>query len=222
MLNEGQTSRPAGLRTRSRQPAADRVKAAPGKRPPKRPPKASRMIALASVCLVTLTGIEAALAAPVVTERVIEVEHVKIETTKTFEQVEAALDGALPPIDPAIAAALTNGDSGLAKKLEHGAELFIFLKRDHGAFLRSAGRSRKALQYEIGNPLTATMMTQHELPAALYAPLRVVLYENAAGGATFEYDKPSTLFGQFGDERVAAVSRDLDAELERALRRAAE
>ena len=29
-------------------------------------------------------------------------------------------------------------------------------------------------------------MTRHQIPAALYAPLRVVLYENAAGGATFE------------------------------------
>jgi NADP-dependent 3-hydroxy acid dehydrogenase YdfG len=34
--------------------------------------------------------------------------------------------------------------------------------------------------------------------------------------------KPSTLFGQFGDEQITAVGRELDAELERALRRAAE
>ena len=40
--------------------------------------------------------------------------------------------------------------------------------------------------------------------------------------ATFEYDKPSTLFGQFSDEQVTAVSRELDAEIERVLRRAAE
>jgi len=33
---------------------------------------------------------------------------------------------------------------------------------------------------------------------------------------------PSTLFGQFGDEQITAVGRELDAELERALRRAAE
>ena len=78
------------------------------------------------------------------------------------------------------------------------------------------------MQYDIGNPVTATRMTRHEMPAALYAPLRVVLYEKAAGGATFEYDRPSTLFGQFGDEQVTAVGRELDAELERALRRAAE
>jgi hypothetical protein len=29
---------------------------------------------------------------------------------------------------------------------------------------------RNAVQYEIGNPLTASMRTRHQLPAALYAP----------------------------------------------------
>jgi hypothetical protein len=60
-------------------------------------------------------------------------------------------------------------------------------------------------------------MTRHQLPAALYAPLRVLLYENEAGRAVFEYDRPSSLFGQFGDERVTAVGRELDASLERVL-----
>jgi uncharacterized protein (DUF302 family) len=45
-------------------------------------------------------------------------------------------------------------------------------------------------------------MTRHQLAAALYAPLRAVLYEDADGRGIFEYDKPSPLFGQFGDERV--------------------
>ena len=81
--------------------------------------------------------------------------------------------------------------------------------------LRVTGHARKAVQYDIGNPLIATRMTQHELPASLYAPLRVVLYENEAGHAVFEYDRPSSLFGQFGDERVTVVARELDASLER-------
>jgi uncharacterized protein (DUF302 family) len=165
---------------------------------------------------------EIAVADPIVTQQVFQVEHVKIESTKKFAEVEAALDAAIPQLDPAIGAALTNGEEKRAKELERGAELFIFLKRDHGALLQITGRPRKALQYEIGNPLTATRMTRHQIPAALYAPLRVVLYENTVGGATFEYDKPSTLFGQFGDEQITAVGRELDAELERALRRAAE
>jgi uncharacterized protein (DUF302 family) len=78
------------------------------------------------------------------------------------------------------------------------------------------------VQYEIGNPLTASKMTRYRLPAALYAPLRVVLYEDEQGHGIFEYDKPSSFFGQFGDERVTDVGRYLDATLEAALRHAAE
>jgi hypothetical protein len=37
----------------------------------------------------------------------------------------------------------------------------------------------------------------------------------------FEYDKPSSLFGQFGDDRVTNVGRYLDAALEAALKQAA-
>ena len=105
--------------------------------------------------------------------------------------------------------------------LQRGPELAIFSARDHGGLLRTAGLARRAVQYEMGNPLTATRMTQHRLSAALYAPLRILLYENEAGHAVFEYDLPSSLFGQFGDERVTAVGRELDASLERVLAQAA-
>jgi hypothetical protein len=61
-----------------------------------------------------------------------------------------------------------------------------------------------------------------QLAAALYPPIRVVLYENDAGHGVFEYDQPSTTLGQFGDEQVNAVARGLDAALARALLGAAE
>jgi len=184
--------------------------------------KATRMVMVASFSLMPLTRMEVAAADPMLTHQMFRVEHVKIESTKNFSEVQAALEAGIPQLDPAIGAALTNGEEARAEELGARAQLFIFLKRDHGALLQITGRPRRALQYEIGNPLTATRITREQIPAALYAPLRVVLYENKGGGATFEYDKPSTLLEQFGDERVTAVGRELDAELERALRRAAE
>jgi uncharacterized protein (DUF302 family) len=126
-------------------------------------------------------------------------------------------------LDPGIAAALGSGDHERASDYdENGPKLSIFEVRDHGALLQIAGNKRNALQYEIGNPLTASKMTRHQLPAALYAPLRVVLFEDEQGNAVFEYDKPSSFFGQFGDERVTAVGRYLDATLDAVLRNAAE
>ena len=159
---------------------------------------------------------------PVVTRRVLQVEHIKMETTKKFVDVEGALEQNVPQLDPALRTALANGDEQRATELERGVSLFIFLKRDHGELLQVTGQRRKALQYEIGNPHTASKMTRHRLAAGLYAPLRVILYEAEKGGTVFEYDKPSSLFGQFGDEQVSAVGRGLDVALERALRQAAE
>jgi len=86
-----------------------------------------------------------------------------------------------------------------------------------GALLQIAGRARNARQFDIGNAITASLMTRHRLGAAQYAPIRVVLYENDAGHAVFEYDRPSSLFGQFDDEQVNVVARGLDAALARAL-----
>jgi Domain of unknown function DUF302 len=171
---------------------------------------------------ILMRKMEGAMADPTFTPRVVQVEHIKIETTKSFAEVQAALERSVPQLDPAIREALADGDERRAIELERGEPLFIFLKRDHGALLTVAGRPRKAMQYEIGNPHTASKMTRHRLAAGLYAPLRVFLYENENGGSFFEYDKPSSLFGQFNDDQVTAVARGLDADLERALRRAAD
>jgi hypothetical protein len=148
----------------------------------------------------------------------IEVEHIKIVSSKSFAETKAALERLVPEIDPGFRVLLREGESERAlKALETGPVLARFLSRDHGGLLQIAGQRRKAMQYDIGNPLTASRMTRHQLPAALYAPLRVLLYEDDSSQATFEYDRPSSLFGQFGDERVTAVARELDQAIERAL-----
>lgn len=69
--------------------------------------------------------------------------------------------------------------------------------------------------------MTAESMMRDQAAAGLYAPLRVVLYEEP-GGSVFAYDRPSDLFGQFGDARVTQVGHELelDRELEAALRKA--
>jgi uncharacterized protein (DUF302 family) len=158
-----------------------------------------------------------------ITKETIAIEHVRVESAKSFAEVRAALERTVPQLDPSLVRALGEGDvERVSKEKKEGSELSIFLIRDHGALLKIAGKARNALQYDIGNPVTASLMTRHRLAAALYAPIRVVLYENDAGHGIFEYDQPSTTFGQFGDERVTTVARGLDAALARALTRAAE
>jgi uncharacterized protein (DUF302 family) len=98
----------------------------------------------------------------------------------------------------------------------------LFATHNHGALLRLAGQRQKAIQYVVGNPLFALKMTQHDIRASLYAPLRVLLYEIADGKTCIEYDKPASLFGQFGNAEIDAVAAMLDRKLEALVARALE
>lgn len=154
--------------------------------------------------------------------RMLRVEHRILQCSRSFERVHASLIMAVPALEPELAAMLARGEKDKVEAArQHLSKLWMFSIRDHGALTAVDGLHSKAMQYEIGNPLTAERMTRHDLAAGLYAPLRVILYEDKSGRATFEYDLPSSLFGQFGDERVTSVGLELDAELETVLSAAA-
>jgi uncharacterized protein DUF302 len=153
-----------------------------------------------------------------VTSQMIAVEHVRISSGRSFAEVRLKLEGTVPKLNTGIAEALRSGDQKRAKDYEENApKLSIFGERDHGALLQIAGSRRNAVQYEIGNPPTASKMTRHQLPAALYAPLRVLLFEVEHGRASFECDMPSSFFGQYGDERVTEVGRAVSRRHSRSL-----
>jgi uncharacterized protein (DUF302 family) len=155
------------------------------------------------------------------TEVTIVVKHVKVVVNRPFDQVRDAFQATLPKLNDTGPALLHAGEIDRARvALEALPELSIFQSRNHGEVLQIAGLTRRALQYDIGNPDTASKMTRHQLAAAQYAPFRVVLYEDAEGRAVFEYDKPSSLFGQFGDPAVTLIAEGLDRAIERAISQA--
>ncbi|MEJ0066091.1 MAG: DUF302 domain-containing protein [Caulobacteraceae bacterium] len=153
---------------------------------------------------------------------IVEVVHVTIACGRPFESVRDALVKDVPALDPQLTKLLTGANTAqIEERRADGPKLWLFETRDHGALVAAEGRAKKAIQFEIGNPLTAERMTRHRLAAGLYAPLRIVLYEDEQGRAVFEYDLPSSLFSQFGDENVAKTGRELDEELGQVLMAAA-
>jgi hypothetical protein len=154
--------------------------------------------------------------------RSIAVGHRILRCGRSFERVHDALVRAVPALDPGLATILARGERQKVEAARRDLpKLWMFSMRDHGSLDAADGLRAKAMQYEIGNPLTAERMTRYHLAAGLYAPLRVVLYEDDKGLAAFEYDLPSSLFGQFGDDRITAVGFELDDELDAVLRAAA-
>ena len=152
----------------------------------------------------------------------ISIDHVTIRSQKTFESVKVDLETLIPRLDDGVFVLLRSNEADHARgKLEQAPTLSIFGFRDHGALLKIHGLQRKAIQYDIGNMLTASRMTEHELSAALYAPIRVLLRETAEGEVAFEYDRPVSVFGQFNSPNVNAVAEELDRHLQAVLQKAA-
>jgi uncharacterized protein (DUF302 family) len=155
----------------------------------------------------------------------VTVDHVRVVAEKPFEQVRDALEKQMGHFDPEAYKALAAGEDAetVRRKIEAmaGRSGFMFFRTsDHGALLRLAGQKKKAIQYLLGNPLIAVEMTRHDIRASLYAPLRVLVYEDDEGKTRVEYDKPSSLFGQFGNAKVTEVAVSLDRKLEQLVAKA--
>jgi uncharacterized protein (DUF302 family) len=155
----------------------------------------------------------------------ITVDHVRVTADKPFDLVTKALEQQMGQFNPEVSKWLAAGED--AEKVRAKIEAMVgpsgfmlFTTGDHGAMLRLAGQKKKAIQYLVGNPLFAVQMTQHDIRASLYAPLRVLLYEDEHGKTCVEYDKPSSLFGQFGNAKVTDVATMLDRKLEQLVAKA--
>lgn len=143
----------------------------------------------------------------------INVSHQHVRLNGDYDAFVQNMETVLNRLSPDWASALPNDPEVIKQRLADVAGntgLMIFGHQDHGRLLSIKGKPAKAMQYLIGNPLIAAEMTQHDIRAALYAPLRIIVYEGEDQVLYAEYDLPSTLFGQFGNEEILAVSIELD------------
>jgi uncharacterized protein (DUF302 family) len=155
----------------------------------------------------------------------ITVEHIRVLAEKPFDQVTSAFNQQLGQFNEEAYKSLAAGEDveKTRAKLEAmvgPSGFMLFRTSDHGSLLRLVGQKKKAIQYLVGNPLFAIQMTQHDIKASLYAPLRVLIYENEQGKTCLEYDSASSLFGQFGNAKVTDVATMLDRKMEQLVAKA--
>jgi uncharacterized protein (DUF302 family) len=146
------------------------------------------------------------------------VDHICLTTSKPFVEVRSDFERQLGRMDAEQFRKLV--DCRDARQAQAGIEamagpsgFMIFAVQDHGSLLGVLGAARQALQYVVGNPWYALQMTQYDIRASLYAPLRALLYETDTGQTCLEYDRPSSFFGQFGNQQVAKFAELLDQKL---------
>jgi uncharacterized protein (DUF302 family) len=145
--------------------------------------------------------------------------HVNVSSAKAFEAVTAAIEKQLGKYDAAAIAAAVNSKldpSEIVAKfhaMEGPSGFMLFAVRDHGQLLSLKGKKVSARQYEVGNPLIALQMTQVDVRAGEYAPLRMYVYTGEDRLTHVDYDLPSSVFGRFHAAGVDKVAKGLDEKL---------
>ncbi len=152
----------------------------------------------------------------------ITVQHITAASRRDFATTVRAFESRLGTFDPEAVKPLSSPNpdvESVRSKLEAMAGSSGFMRfgpvRAMGELLPLVGKPVvRANQYLVGNPLFAVQMIQYHPGAGLYAPLRILIREDEAGVTHFEYDLPSSLFGQFQDERITKIALMLDRKLE--------
>lgn len=90
----------------------------------------------------------------------------------------------------------------------------LFWKIDHGNVLALAGKVGRARQYAVGNPLLAVQMSAYVPEIALYAPLRLVVYEDHEEKTWVAYDRITSQLAQYEHNEVARVAEIVELKLE--------
>ena len=92
--------------------------------------------------------------------------------------------------------------------------MMVMAEVNQGQMLSMTGLSLKATLFLVGNPTVGKQLFEQNQAVGLYVPLRVSVYADANGRTHIEYDRPSSLLGQFGNEQIAMVAKMLDEKLD--------
>ena len=152
----------------------------------------------------------------------ITIEHIVVTSDRSYDQVIEALEAQLGPRadweNSARALITPNATFEQAFQIveqQLGTSGFTILSKiEPGALLRLSGKPTRAAQYAIGNPLLAIQMIEHAKGTALYAPLRLAVYENRAGKAVVAYERFTSQLAQYPNPEIAPVAELVEQKLE--------
>jgi hypothetical protein len=148
--------------------------------------------------------------------------RVDVSTGMAFDDFRAAFEQAAPAADM-VGAAKIIADGGSWDDVRAAAaadapnDLMVYWTIDSAPFA-VAGDHTRAVEYLLGNHVIAETMFRHDPRALLYAPLRVLIYEDADGNAVFSMDQPGKAFGSLGIAAVTEVGKGLDRKVANLLR----
>ena len=153
--------------------------------------------------------------------RKIEVERFTLSSSKSFDQVVAALNSAVGHPNMSDFWKSTDRAQSVAElqstieKVLGRTGLMLFAEFDHGAIVRKGtGRDTpRMIRFVIGNPLIMREMAKHVPDAGSYAPV-TVLVDERVDGVHLSYDRMASFLAPYENADGLDVAKDLDAKVE--------
>jgi uncharacterized protein (DUF302 family) len=134
-------------------------------------------------------------------------------SSKPFDEVISDFEKQLGTFDRDRVASSPADFADLVKGMEGASGLMIFGMLEMDRLPALVSSSTRARQYLVGNPLIASKMASHNTLAALYAPIRVLIY-TLQEKTWIAYDEPSTTFGRLASNDILRTAKDLDQKFE--------
>jgi uncharacterized protein (DUF302 family) len=160
--------------------------------------------------------------------RRVELERFSLPTSKSLEQVVAALNAAIghPNIkefwESAHRAKSMAELESVVQASVGSTGLMLFVEFDHGAVVRKGTDHDKPriLRLLIGNPLIMREMAKQVPDAGSYAPVTVLIDERP-DSVHLSYDRMASFLKPYGNAEALKVAKDLDEKVEALLASAA-
>jgi hypothetical protein len=145
-----------------------------------------------------------------------------IPTAMSFDDFRRAFEAAAPAFDAeGVNQIIARGggwdDIQAAAERNAPNGLIVYATIEIGQVMAAAGHTTKCVEYLLGNHVVAERLFRHDPATALYVPLRVVVRSDADDRAIFTIDRPSSVFGGWGNAEITAIGVELDHKVARLL-----
>ncbi|AKK27422.1 DUF302 domain-containing protein [Mycobacterium sp. EPa45] len=143
--------------------------------------------------------------------------RLRYDSAKSYDELVAALladigEQPVPISDIGAAEGDWQSYQERVEKYVGPSGFMLFALLDHGAWITKAGIERRAVRVILGNPLIAITMIRHDVTAALFAPVEVLILDDG-DGSSLTYVKPSSLMVVEPNPELRSAAEALDEKL---------
>ena len=147
-----------------------------------------------------------------------QVKRVRFKSRRSFDEVVQKLHQLVPAAitpEQAGGVSLESFEKVVRSQTEQSG-FMLFVEFDYHQWLGLYGIQRKLARWILGNPVVAITMIQHDLEAALLAPVELLLLveDENREGVTVIYDLPSSLIVTRENPPLLEAAAALDAKLQ--------